>query len=427
MKFKRSQELFDEAQKILVGGVNSPVRAFKSVGGSPLFIKKAKGAYIYDADNNKYIDYVGSYGPAILGHAHPEVNEAITRALDNGSCYGASSELETELAKLVQMAFPSVEMIRFVNSGTEAVMSAIRLARGFTNRNKIIKFSGCYHGHSDFLLAQAGSGLMTYGLPGSAGVTEATVKDTLIAPYNHIQALKDIFEQFPEEIAAVIIEPVVGNMGVVLPDPEYLKELRTLTEQYNTLLIFDEVMTGFRQNFGGVQAVYNIKPDITCLGKIIGGGMPVGAYGGRKEIMEMVAPLGPVYQAGTLSGNPIAMSAGIVTLNKLKNNQVYTHLNKTTEKLADGIRNLAEKAGQEVQVSVYGSMITPFFNNIPVTDYASAMNCQTEKFSRFFWLLIENGIFPPPSQFEAWFVSAAHTDEDINRTLEVFEKAFGKL
>ena len=423
----QSQLLFAEAQKHLVGGVNSPVRAFKSVGGQPLFISRAEGAYIYDADGKKYIDYVGSYGPMILGHVHPKVLKDIETALVNGFCFGASTEGEIILAKLVKEAFPSISMLRFVNSGTEAVMSAIRLARAYTKREKIVKFSGCYHGHSDFLLAEAGSGLMTYGLPASAGVPEKTVKDTLIAPYNNIAALKEIFEAFPEEIAAVIIEPVVGNMGVVLPEGDYLKELRALTHTYGTLLIFDEVMTGFRIGFGGVQNHYGILPDITCLGKVIGGGMPVGAYGAKKEIMELVAPLGPVYQAGTLSGNPIAMAAGIATLELLKNPELYVQLNTRTQTLATGIRTIATKYNIPMHVAVHGSMITPFFTGNKVFDYATAKTADTERYAKFFNGILAQGIFPPPSQFEAWFVSAAHTDQDIYQTLEVFDEVCKNL
>ncbi len=423
----QSQLLFAEAQKHLVGGVNSPVRAFKSVGGQPLFISRAEGAYIYDADGKKYIDYVGSYGPMILGHVHPKVLKDIETALVNGFCFGASTEGEIILAKLVKEAFPSISMLRFVNSGTEAVMSAIRLARAYTKREKIVKFSGCYHGHSDFLLAEAGSGLMTYGLPASAGVPEKTVKDTLIAPYNNIAALKEIFEAFPEEIAGVIIEPVVGNMGVVLPEGDYLKELRALTHTYGTLLIFDEVMTGFRIGFGGVQNHYGILPDITCLGKVIGGGMPVGAYGAKKEIMELVAPLGPVYQAGTLSGNPIAMAAGIATLELLKNPELYVQLNTRTQTLATGIRTIATKYNIPMHVAVHGSMITPFFTGNKVFDYTTAKTADTERYAKFFNGILAQGIFPPPSQFEAWFVSAAHTDQDIYQTLEVFDEVCKNL
>jgi glutamate-1-semialdehyde 2,1-aminomutase len=427
MQFDRSRELYEEAQNVLVGGVDSPVRAFKSVGGSPIFAKRGEGAYIYDADDNKYIDYVGSYGPLILGHADRKVNEAVKAALDNGATFGASSEAEIRLAELVIEAFPSIEKVRFVNSGTEAVMSAIRLARGFTGRSKIIKFAGNYHGHSDFLLAQAGSGLATLSLPGSAGVPEATVKDTIIAPYNDMAAMEEIFKLNKGQLAAIIVEPVCGNIGVVLPQNDFLAGLRKITKENGSLLIFDEVMTGFRQNFGGVQKYYNITPDITCLGKVIGGGMPVGAYGARKEIMDMVAPLGPVYQAGTLSGNPIAMTAGIHTLQQLKDERLYDRLNQNTEQLAEGIREIAQHRSIEVQVATFGSMITPFFCKEPIHDYASALKSDTQKFAKFFWALIHNGVYVPPSQFEAWFVSARHGQQEIQATLEAVDRALSEL
>jgi glutamate-1-semialdehyde 2,1-aminomutase len=427
MQFDRSRELYEEAQNVLVGGVDSPVRAFKSVGGSPIFAKRGEGAYIYDADDNKYIDYVGSYGPLILGHADRKVNEAVKAALDNGATFGASSEAEIRLAELVIEAFPSIEKVRFVNSGTEAVMSAIRLARGFTGRSKIIKFAGNYHGHSDFLLAQAGSGLATLSLPGSAGVPEATVKDTIIAPYNDMAAIEEIFRLNKDQVAAIIVEPVCGNIGVVLPQNDFLSNLRKITKENGSLLIFDEVMTGFRQNFGGVQKFYNITPDITCLGKVIGGGMPVGAYGARKEIMDMVAPLGPVYQAGTLSGNPIAMTAGIHTLQQLKDEKLYDRLNQNTEQLAEGIREIAQHRNIAVQVATFGSMITPFFCKEPIHDYASALKSDTQKFAKFFWALIHNGVYVPPSQFEAWFVSARHGQQEIQSTLEAVDRALSEL
>ncbi len=423
MSYEKSKALFEKASNHLVGGVNSPVRAFKSVGGTPLFIDKGEGAYITDADNNRYIDFVGSYGPLILGHNNPIVHEAIVKALEKGTTFGASTENEIVLAELVKEAFPSIEKVRFVNSGTEAVMSAVRLARAFTKRNKIIKFAGCYHGHSDFLLAAAGSGLLTLSLPGSAGVPETVVADTIIVPYNDINAVAQAFEKYKNEIAAVLIEPVPGNMGLVLPENDFLQKLRELTSANNILLIFDEVMSGFRQCFGGAQTYYNINPDITCLGKIIGGGMPVGAYGARAEIMDMVAPLGPVYQAGTLSGNPIAMAAGIATLRLLKDKNIYKHINSVTALLADGIRNIAQENHIKIQVAVFGSMITPFFNDHKVTDYETAIKSDTEKFARFFWTLIHNGIYPPPSQFETWFVSAQHTEADVQTTLKAFQSA----
>jgi len=423
MSYEKSKAHFEKASKHLVGGVNSPVRAFKSVGGTPLFIDKGEGAYITDADNNRYIDYVGSYGPLILGHNNPVVHEAIIKALEKGTTFGASTENEIVLAELVKEAYPSMDKVRFVNSGTEAVMSAVRLARAFTKRNKIIKFAGCYHGHSDFLLAAAGSGMLTLSLPGSAGVPENVVADTIIVPYNDIQAVAKAFDKYKDEIAAVLVEPVPGNMGLVLPENDFLRKLRDLTSNNNILLIFDEVMSGFRQCFGGAQAFYQIHPDITCLGKIIGGGMPVGAYGARAEIMDMVAPLGPVYQAGTLSGNPIAMAAGTATLNLLKDKNIYKQINSITALLADGIRNIAQENHINIQVAVFGSMITPFFNDHKVTDYASALKSDTEKFARFFWTLIHNGIYPPPSQFETWFVSASHTEVEVHKTLDAFQKA----
>jgi glutamate-1-semialdehyde 2,1-aminomutase len=424
MNYQNSKDLFDKASQHLVGGVNSPVRAFKSVGGTPLFITKGDGAYITDADGNRFVDYVGSYGPLILGHNDQYVREAIIKALENGTTFGASTENEIMLAELVKEAFPeSIEKVRFVNSGTEAVMSAVRLARAFSGRNKIIKFAGCYHGHSDFLLAAAGSGLLTLSLPASAGVPEEAVKDTIIAPYNDINAVAELLETYKDDIAAVLIEPVPGNMGLVLPEHDFLLKLRDITTAHKTLLIFDEVMSGFRQCFGGAQHYYKIVPDITCLGKIIGGGMPVGAYGARAEIMDMVAPLGPVYQAGTLSGNPIAMAAGIATLTKLKNPDIYKHINNMTALLANGIRKIANENGVSIRVASFGSMITPFFNSEKVTDYTSAIKSDTEKFARFFWTLIHNGIYPPPSQFETWFVSVKHNEAEVDQTLRAFEKA----
>jgi len=423
MSYSKSKALFEQACKHLVGGVNSPVRAFKSVGGTPLFIKKGEGAYITDVDDNKYIDYVSSYGPLVLGHNDSDVVEATIKALENGTTFGASTENEIVLAELVKEAFPGIDKVRFVNSGTEAVMSAVRLARAFTKKNKIIKFAGCYHGHSDFLLTQAGSGLLTLSLPGSAGVPENVVADTIIAPYNDMEAVAQAIQKHKNEIAAVLIEPVPGNMGLVLPENDFLQKLRELTSSENILLICDEVMSGFRQSFGGAQHYYKINPDITCLGKIIGGGMPVGAYGARAEIMDMVAPLGPVYQAGTLSGNPIAMAAGIATLKKLKGARIYKHINNLTGQLAEGMRRIANEHHIKIQVAVFGSMITPFFNEHRVTDYTTALKSDTEKFAKFFWTMVHNGIYPPPSQFETWFVSAKHSEKDIDFTLDAFRKA----
>jgi glutamate-1-semialdehyde 2,1-aminomutase len=427
MPHRRSAALFEEAQKHLVGGVNSPVRAFKSVGGAPLFIAKGEGACIYDVDGHGYIDYVGSYGPLILGHKPHAVQEALKKAIEKGTTFGASTEGEITLAQLIKEAFPHMDKVRFVNSGTEALMSAIRLARAYTGRTKIIKFAGCYHGHSDFLLAQAGSGVLTLSLPGSAGVPENMVRDTLIAGYNDIESVETLFEHNPGEIATIVVEPVPGNIGVVLPENDFLLKLREIAHKNKAVLIFDEVMSGFRQNYGGAQKFYGVAPDITCLGKIIGGGLPVGAYGARAEIMDMVAPLGPMYQAGTLSGNPLAMAAGIAMLESLRNGKAYVELNKTTDQLAEGIREMGKKHGIPVQVATFGSMITPFFTDKPVTDYTSAIQSDTKRFAFFFWNMIENGMFLPPSQFEAWFVSTQHGEKEIEATLAAVDKAFGAI
>ncbi|MCX7770440.1 MAG: glutamate-1-semialdehyde 2,1-aminomutase [Proteobacteria bacterium] len=421
-----SKRLFERAIKILPGGVDSPVRAFKAVGGIPLFTKKAEGAYLFDVDNNKYIDYVGSWGPMILGHNHPEVVAAIENALKDGTSFGTSSEREIILAELVLEAFPSIEMVRFVNSGTEATMSAIRVARGYTKKNKIIKFNGCYHGHADGLLVKAGSGAETFGIPDSLGVPEDYAKNTLVAEFNDIESVKSLFERYPDDIACVILEPVVGNMGVLIPKDGFLKNLRELTKKYGALLIFDEVMTGFRLSYGGAQAIFNIDPDLTCLGKIIGGGLPVGAYGGKREIMELVAPSGPVYQAGTLSGNPLAMSAGIATLKALKANRVYEKINTYTKNLCESINNIFE-GKIPVKINLFGSMFTIFFTNTEVYDYNTAKTSNTQLFGKFFNLMLENGVFLPPSQFEAAFVSYAHGDMELNKTLEAVEKAVKQL
>jgi glutamate-1-semialdehyde 2,1-aminomutase len=422
---KRSGELFAEARRYMPGGVNSPVRAFAAVGGEPLFIAEGRGSKIYDVDGNQYIDYVCSWGPLILGHAHPKVVEALTTTAERGTSYGAPTELETELAKLIAEAMPSIEVVRFVNSGTEAVMSALRLARAYTGRVKIIKFAGCYHGHADMLLVQAGSGVATLGLPDSPGVPRAATQDTLIAPYNDPTAVETLFKEYPEEIAAVIVEPVAGNMGVVPPEPGFLESLRQLTRQHSALLIFDEVITGFRVAYGGAQELYGIKPDLTCLGKVIGGGLPVGAYGGRREIMELVAPLGPVYQAGTLSGNPLAMAAGVATLQELARPGVYAQLDELARQLTRGLEEAARQAGVDVplQVNRMGSMLTPFFTNQPVKDYATAKKADSQRYARFFWGLIDRGVYPPPSPFEAWFVSLAHTSEEIAYTVEAAHQA----
>ena len=426
LRIDRSIELFQEAQKLLPGGVNSPVRAFRAVGGQPLFIERGEGAYLFDVDGNRYIDYVLSWGPLILGHAHPQVVEALTKAVLAGTSYGAPSPLEVELAVLVQEFMPNMEMLRFVNSGTEATMTALRLARAFTNRDKIVKFEGCYHGHADMLLVQAGSGVATLGLPDSPGVPPATVKDTLVGRFNDLESVVELFRQFHAEIAAVIVEPVAGNMGVVLPQDGFLEDLREITRQHGALLIFDEVMTGFRVHPGGAQALYDIQPDLTTLGKVIGGGLPVGAYGGRREIMEMIAPSGPVYQAGTLSGNPLAMTAGITTLKYLQKPGVWEQLENTASELAGGIGTAAQAAGVPVQSNRAGTMFSTFFTETPVRDWGTAKTSDTERFGRFFSAMLEAGVYLAPSQFEAGFVSTAHDKTTNEATIEAAKRALAR-
>ena len=416
MKLEKSLELYTKGQKHLVGAVNSPVRAYKSVGGIPLFIKKGKGSKIYDVDGNKYVDLVQSYGPMILGHRHKKVEKSLAKALKNGYTFGASTNGELKLAKLVCNAFPGMDKVRFVNSGTEAVLSAIRLARAFTNKDKIVKFSGCYHGHTDALLVAAGSGLATLGLPGSKGVPKDAVKNTLISEYNNIESVKEHINKH-KDIAAVIIEPIAGNMGVIKPTDAFLKELRSITKEHDILLVLDEVMTGFRSKFGGAQELLGVEADITCLGKVIGGGFPVGAYGARNEIMEMVAPLGAVYQAGTLSGNPITMACGLATLKTLKKKNSYKQLENIAANIESFLKASAKKHGVDIQVNRFGSMMNPFFTKEEVTDFKSALTCDTEKFKKFFWKMTENGVFLPPSQFEAWFISTAITNNDL-KTIE---------
>ncbi len=421
MIFNQSKMLFQEASECLVGGVNSPVRAFNSVGGNPLFIQSGRGSTIVDVDGNEYIDYVGSYGPLILGHCHPKVVEDLKSTIELGTTFGATTKNEIKLARLVQEAFPHMEMVRFVNSGTEAILSALRLVRGITGRKKIIKFSGCYHGHCDALLVQGGSGVMTLGMSGSAGVPESTVENTISIPYNDRASIEKAFEDYGQEIAAVIIEPVAGNMGVIPPEAGFLQFIREITTQNGALFVIDEVMTGFRPGFGGAQHVYDVEPDITCLGKIIGGGLPVGAYGGKKKFMEMIAPLGPVYQAGTLSGNPLAMQAGITTLELLKQPGAYDALLKKVDRLEEGLNAISKRTGRAMQVNRFGSMICVFFSETPVRNYKDAKASDSAYFSKFFWGLLKAGVSLPPSAFEAWFVSMAHTDEDIERTLEAVE------
>jgi len=426
MNFKKSQKLYEKGLVNLVGAVNSPVRAFSSVGGNPLFIKRGRGSQIIDVDNNKYVDLVLSYGPMILGHRHKKVQKAVHKALKNGYSFGASTENEITLAKIVCDAFPGMDKVRFVNSGTEAVLSGVRLARAFTGKDKIIKFSGCYHGHQDSLLVAAGSGLATLSIPGSKGVPKEAVKNTLIATYNDLDSVKKHFKEH-SDIAAVIIEPVGGNMGVVIPQNGFLKELKDFLHSKGALLIADEVMTGFRSKFGGAQELLGAEADITCLGKVIGGGFPVGAYGARNEIMEYVAPLGGMYQAGTLSGNPIAMVGGISTLKELKRQNPYEKFMHMGKRIESSILNAGKKYGIDVTVNRFGSMMNPFFTNTEVTNFTQAQTSDTGKFAIFFWEMIKNGIFLPPSQFEAWFLSSAISEEDLSKIDKAVDKSFQKI
>ena len=417
LKNDKSRRLFKKAQTFIPGGVNSPVRAFKAVGGSPLFIASAKGSKIRDVDGNVYIDYVLSWGPMILGHAHPAVVRAIKAAVDRGTSYGAPTRLEVKLAKMVLKAYPSMDMVRMVNSGTEATMSAIRAARGFTGRDKVVKFEGCYHGHADGLLVKAGSGAATFGVPDSPGVPGSYARNTLTVPFNDLKTVKGVIEKDWRNIACVIIEPVVGNMGCVLPKKGFLDGLRKLTRKYGIVLIFDEVMTGFRVSYGGAQAYYGIRPDMTCLGKVIGGGLPVGAYGGRAEIMSGIAPEGPVYQAGTLSGNPLAMTAGIETLKLLSRKGVYERLEEKARALEEGLKDAARRAGVKTRFYRAGTMFCTYFTDREVHDYSSAKLSDTERFARFFRGMLSRGVNLAPSQFEAGFISLAHTGRDIDKTV----------
>jgi glutamate-1-semialdehyde 2,1-aminomutase len=422
---EQSRKLQKRAERFIPGGVNSPVRAFRAVGGDPLYIVRGEGSHIWDADGNKYVDYIGSWGPLILGHAAPTVVEAVISAARKGTSFGASTPAEADLAELVISAFPHMEKVRFVSSGTEATMSAIRLARAYTKRKYIVKFEGCYHGHADALLVKAGSGVATLGIPGSAGVPEEFTQFTLALPYNDICALDQAFEKFKHQIACTIVEPVVGNMGCVPPARGYLEALRAITSHDKALLIFDEVMTGFRLAYGGAQELYAIQPDLTTMGKIIGGGLPVGAYGGPSEIMDLVAPLGPVYQAGTLSGNPLAMAAGYATLSYLRDHKdIYTKLDKTAAEVVVGVAAAAKDAGIAICHNRVGSMFTWFFTEGPVTDWTSAAKSDTEAFGRFFRAMLENSIYLPPSQYEAAFLSAAHTERDVQQTIAAAKHAF---
>jgi glutamate-1-semialdehyde 2,1-aminomutase len=425
----KSEQLFSKAVKVIPGGVNSPVRAFNGVGGIPPFIKRAQGAYIYDADDNAYIDYVGSWGPMILGHNHPAILEAVISTAQNGLSFGAPTEVEITMAEKVRELVPSMESLRMVSSGTEATMSAIRLARGYTNRDKILKFEGCYHGHADALLVKAGSGALTLGVPNSPGIPADFAKHTLTVSYNKIEEVKEIFAKYPDQIACIIVEPVAGNMNCIPPVEGFLEGLRAVCDQYNSVLIFDEVMTGFRVALGGAQAHYNVKPDLTTLGKVIGGGMPVGAFGGKKEIMDYIAPVGPVYQAGTLSGNPIAMAAGLASLTELAKDDKHKQLSAATEKLAMGLKAAAERHGVNLSINYVGAMFGFFFtdDDQPITTFEQVMACDSEKFNRFFHLMLEHGIYLAPSSFETGFLSTAHSDDIIEITLEAAAKCFAKL
>tara|TARA_B100000768_G_scaffold134202_1_gene124992 strand:- start:974 stop:2269 length:1296 start_codon:yes stop_codon:yes gene_type:complete len=424
----RSKKLFEQAQKVIPGGVNSPVRAFKSVGGTPIFIKNAQGAYLIDEDGNKYIDYISSWGPMIIGHAHPEIINAINEQSKKGTSYGIPTELETKMANLLVSLAPNIDKVRFVNSGTEACMSAVRLARGFTNRDKIIKFSGCYHGHADSFLIQAGSGASTFGVPNSPGITKATASDTLLANYNNINQVKELFKKYPDQIAAIIIEPIAGNMGCVLPKKNFINQLRELCTQNSSLLIFDEVMTGFRLALGGAQQILGVKADLVTYGKVIGGGLPVGAFGGSNEIMNFLAPDGPVYQAGTLSGNPIAMSAGYAMLKHLKSNpSIYSSLNKKTAYLRTGLEKVLAKSNLPYHINSIGSMISLHFTDRPVINFETAKAGDNSHFKNYFHGMLSSGVYLPPSPFESYFLNDAISYQDLDHTLDSFKKIITKI
>ncbi len=423
----KNRELFEKARSLMPGGVSSPVRAFKAVGGDPIIVSRAKGSRLWDVEDKEYIDFLMSWGPLILGHAHPKVVEAVKEQSQKGLSYGLTNPYEIELAELVASCMPSVEMVRFVSSGTEATMSAIRLARGYTGKKYVVKFEGCYHGHGDALLVSAGSGVATLGIPGTPGVPEEVARLTLVIPYNNTEALEEVFKRYGEDIACVIVEPVAGNMGVVLPKPGFLEAIRDLTKRYGALFICDEVITNFRLSKGGAQEVFNVEPDITCMGKILGGGMPLGAYGGRREIMEKVAPEGPIYQAGTLSGNPLSMVAGLATIRELLSLDPYQELERLTKKLTDGLSKILSDKGIAHRINQIASMFTVFFTDREVYDYESAKSSNTELFGRFFRALLKEGVLIPPSQFEAWFLSAAHQEEDIDLALERIDRAIRSL
>ncbi len=422
-----NERIITEALEVLPGGVNSPVRAFKAVGGKPIALVKGRGAKVWDADGREYIDFLASWGPLILGHAHPKVVKAVEEEIQRGLSFGLTNPHEVRLAHLVVEMVPSVEKVRFVNSGTEATMSAVRLARGVTGRKYVVKFDGCYHGHYDSLLVSAGSGVATFGIPGTPGIPEEIAKLTLVVPFNNREAVEETFRRYGDDIACLIVEPVPGNMGVVPPEEGFLQFLREITREYGTLLIFDEVITGFRLAKGGAQELFGVEPDITCLGKVLGGGMPVGAYGGGKEIMSQVAPEGPVYQAGTLSGNPVAMVAGVQTLKELRDREPYEELDRKMERLSEGVAGLLKDKGIAHRINRVGSMMTLFFTDIEVRDFASAKTSDTELFAKFFRKLLDNGVLIPPSQFEAWFVSTAHEERDIDEALERISRAVKEL
>ena len=427
MAGEKSRALFERAQRLMPGGVNSPVRAFRAVGGAPFFVARGEGCFLWDVDGNRYVDFVCSWGALILGHAHPEVVAAVKAAIERGTTYGAPTELEVRLAEQIQSAFPTMEMLRLVNSGTEATMSALRVARGYTGRGKVIKFEGCYHGHADYLLVKAGSGATTFGIPDSAGVPESFSQETIVLPYNDADAFIRMMDEIGDQVAAVIVEPVAGNMGVVLPQQKFLQALREQTRKHGAVLIFDEVITGFRLTYGGAQHLFGIEPDMTCLGKIVGGGFPLAAYGGRREIMQAVAPLGPVYQAGTLSGNPVAVTAGLTTLRVLERDKPYAELERRTNWLTDAIADAARAFNIPVQINRIASMFTAFFTDQPVTDYASAKRSDTKRFARFFHALLQQGVFLPPSQFEAAFLSVTHSDEVLAQVAEAMRQAMRQV